>query len=97
MKQVKYEAATTMPNPAVISWTPDAGQRGWKRHIVELGQQTVQRLRGYPKLQTLDVSPALCGLRPAHGWGIDLFIDDACVRCVRIAERRGIEIPTGFE
>ena len=28
-----------------------------------------------------DVGVAACGMRPAHGWGMDLFITDKCARC----------------
>jgi hypothetical protein len=87
------EWCTTMPNPTVICWTPDAGQRGWKLHLVTPGRVRVQRLRGYPTLTHLDVSQALCGLRPAHGWGLDMFIEDECNRCVQIATRRGLKLP----
>jgi hypothetical protein len=31
---------------------------------------------------------ALCGLRPRHGWGMDLFIEDVCSRCEAIMDRR---------
>lgn len=27
---------------------------------------------------------AACGLRPAHGWGLDMFIKDKCARCRRV-------------
>lgn len=82
-----------MPNPTVFDGSPDAGQHGWKLHLVELGIETSKRFRGYVKPQTVDTSPALCGLSPAHGWGLDLFINDECERCMRVALRRGLTIP----
>lgn len=30
---------------------------------------------------------ALCGLRPRHGWGMDMFIDAECGRCVDAMNR----------
>lgn len=34
------------------------------------------------KLHVVDTEGvAACGMRPAHGWGIDLFITDKCTRC----------------
>ncbi len=41
--------------------------------------------------------PALCGLRPGHGWGCDLFIEEPCARCYKIAKAQGIEIPEESE
>lgn len=89
---MKLQWLTTTPNPHVVSFTAAAGQRGWKLHLVELGQYTwPSRRHGQPV--TLDKSPALCGLRAAHGWGLDMFIEDECARCVAIAEKRGIALP----
>ena len=31
---------------------------------------------------------AFCGLRPRHGWGVDLFIDRQCARCTAVIARR---------
>lgn len=97
MSQGALQWLTTTPNPAVIDWSPDAGQRGWKLHLATLGQFTTQRHHGYRQLTTIDRSPALCGLRPAHGWGLDMFIEDECSRCVKIATRRGLAIPESLK
>lgn len=66
---------TTAPNPRVVSQTADDGQRGWRTHAVE-GEDT-------DSLKSLARRAALCGLRPPHGWGMDLFIERKCTRCLR--------------
>jgi hypothetical protein len=70
---------TTAPNPRRPQLGPDAGQRGWSLHAVE--GATEERLRD------LRFRPAACGLRPAHGWGVDHYIEDKCRRCLRALER----------
>jgi hypothetical protein len=72
---MSYQWLTTAPNPQVHSRTADDGQRGWRTHAVEAEDSET--------LATISRRPALCGLRPAHGWGIDLFIEVKCTRCVR--------------
>jgi hypothetical protein len=57
---------TTQPNPQTPATGHDAGQRGWRLHAVKPG---AGRYRA-----------AACGLRPRHGWSLDLFIDDRCKR-----------------
>lgn len=76
---------TTSPNPRVRASGPDCGQKGWRLHAVY----------GLPldSFESLKRSRALCGVRPRHGWGIDLFIEDPCLRCVAKAMSLGIEIP----
>lgn len=72
---------TTMPNPRTSATGHDAGQRGWKLHAVELhgGERTFGEIRR---------CKAACGLVPAHGWSLDLFIDARCERCQRALNRR---------
>lgn len=70
---------TTAPNPRSPATGFDAGQRGWRLHAVETDHDNfavVKRLT------------AMCGLRPAHGWGLDLFIDKKCANCLKIISRR---------
>lgn len=70
---------TTSPNPAAQRGTPfwdeyDQGQRGWRLHAVEAAEsETLSQVAG---------RRAACGLRPAHGWDLDMFIEDRCARCV---------------
>ena len=66
---------TTAPNPRSPATGYDAGQRGWKLHAVtaEDHETTVGIKR----------RAAACGLRPRHGWGLDMFIEDKCERCRR--------------
>lgn len=70
---------TTAPNPASAATGHDAGQRGWRLHAVTADPTAT--------FASLGRMRALCGLRPSHGWGLDLFIsdDDRCRRCERAA------------
>ena len=69
---------TTAPNPSSAATGINAGQRGWKLHAVE-GPENA-------RFEELKFKPALCGLRPAHGWGLDMFIEDHCTRCQFLAK-----------
>lgn len=64
---------TTQPNPRTPATGHDAGQRGWRLHYVDLESGSKR---------------AACGLLPRYGWGLDLFIDEPCKRCVWLAGRR---------
>lgn len=66
---------TTNPNPRTPATGVDAGQRGWRLHAIEASAETTLfEARGLR---------AACGLRPRHGWGLDMFINDHCKRCER--------------
>jgi hypothetical protein len=78
---MKIEWLTTAPNPRTPATGPDAGQRGWKLHAVETESDSFKALR-------LEWARSLCGLRPAHGWDLDLFIEDKCKRCVAVLKGR---------
>lgn len=71
----RYQWLTTVPNPRVRGFGADAGQRGWKLHAVlcAVGWKLPGRYEN-----------AVCGMRPGHGWGLDLFIDNECKRCARV-------------
>ncbi len=75
---------TTSPNPYVRARGYDCGQKGWKLHAVY----------GLPldSFASLGRSRALCGVRPRHGWALDLFIEDPCLKCVAKALSLGLEI-----
>lgn len=75
---------TTAPNPRVHARGYDCGQRGWRLHAVY----------GSPlnSFASLGRSNALCGVRPRHGWALDLFIEDPCLRCVAKALSLGLEV-----
>jgi hypothetical protein len=69
-----FQWLTTSPNPRVADTGFDAGQRGWRLHAVKATKsQTFAQVNGYS---------AACGLRPPHGWGMDLFIERRCSRCL---------------
>lgn len=77
-----YQWLTTAPNPRSSSQGPDAGQRGWKLHAVEAKDTTTfGSLKGHA---------ALCGMRPRHGWSLDMFIEDRCQRCERVLARKTV-------
>ncbi len=81
---MRIEWLTTIPNPKMVG-RQDQGMCGWKLHAIEVteaGQATAFRH-----------AQALCGLLPRHGWGVDLFIDEPCIRCVKRAMKRGVEVP----
>jgi hypothetical protein len=64
---------TTAPNPRTPATGHDAGQRGWKQHaVVAPADATFTQIKG---------KQALCGRHAAHGWGMDLFIEDKCMQC----------------
>lgn len=82
---MKTQWLTTAPNPRGVraahrGYNADDGQRGWRTHAVEAddketGADVVTRR-------------SACGLRPAHGWGVDLFIEEQCQRCVKILAKK---------
>lgn len=84
-----YEWMTTQPSGRAHTCREDAGVTGWKLHAIIPGQRQYQLMNG----PVIDVSPALCGLRPRHGWGLDLFINAPCQRCLDRAAKLGIELP----
>lgn len=68
---MKIEWLSTEPNPKTSGMNA-AG--GWKLHAVNIDNDATY----------LGIGPraAVCGTRPAHGWGCDLFIEDKCMRCL---------------
>lgn len=73
----EYEWLTTAPDPRHPGTGHDAGQRGWRTHAVKVG--------GNKRITFAELASkrALCGLRPSHGWGMDLYIEERCSRCDR--------------
>lgn len=67
---------TTEPNPRTsVATGHDAGQKGWKLHAVKAeATDTFHDIRW---------RPALCGLRAKYNWGLDMFIEDKCARCLK--------------
>lgn len=79
-----YKQFTTVLNPRVPQWSEP---RGWRLHTVKVPiGVTFDELR---KLRSL------CGLRPKHGWGGDLFIDEPCARCEAIMDKLNAEVRHG--
>lgn len=80
-----HEWLTTAPHPwkKAHRCEADQGQVGWRTHCVVGGSDGRQA--------------ALCGLRPAHGWACDLFIEEPCVRCYNAAKAQGLSIPLEME
>lgn len=86
-----FQWLTTAANPHVKGYGADDGQRGWKVHAVEASDdQNFAAIRRFK---------AACGLKPAHGWGSDLFIVTKCGRCVAALVRQfpGAEVETSRE
>ena len=69
-----FVRVTTAPNPRAYAGGFDAGQRGWRLHLVE--GDASDRVPDLPMR-------ALCGTWARHGWGLDLFIDRECARCTK--------------
>lgn len=82
----RYQWLTTSPNPHVRDSGVDAGQRGWRLHAVAASE--------YDTLTSVRCSSAACGVRAAHGWDMDLFIDRPCARCL-VALGRACELCRG--
>jgi hypothetical protein len=78
---------TTNPNPRSPDTGFDASQRGWRLHLVDLNHADAH-IYSKDKNQ----SPSLCGIRPRHGWGLDLFIDEPCARCSAKEVALGLDI-----
>lgn len=79
-KTTTFSWVTTRPNPRSPDTGWDAGQRGWRLHAVPMAE-------GEP-YEEHKRRPALCGLWPRHGWGLDLFIEDECARCQAAMAKR---------
>ena len=75
----KVHWLTTAPNPRAPAAGYDAGQRGWRLHAVVADDSQAFKELG----RGANVAPSACGLRPRHGWSLDLFIEDKCARCLR--------------
>ena len=82
-KATPVEWRTTQPHPYKRAHRhgADQGQLGWRLHAV-------------PKQENqLKSGKALCGVRPTHGWGLDLFITDTCDRCEAQIVKHGLQRP----
>jgi hypothetical protein len=79
---------TTAPNPRSRATGHDAGQRGWKLHAIITDSDSFEEIRR---------QHALCGLRPAYGWGLDMFIEDKCQRCLnKIGRPQAVTAAEGY-
>lgn len=76
-----YQWLNTGFNPRASPFGFDAGRTGWKFHAV---QSSPKQTFG-----SLENKTAACGMRPRHGWTLDLFMDEddevagKCVRCLK--------------
>jgi len=71
----RFQWLTTSVNPRTVSHTADDGVRGWRQHAIEA---TADEQFGAVRDRK-----AACGLRAAHGWGLDMFVEKKCARCLR--------------
>ncbi len=74
MSDAPYQWLTTAANPHVRHYGPDDGQRGWRTHAVLATPATT--------FESVRYVAAACGLLPAHGWGMYMFVDRPCARCL---------------
>lgn len=70
-----WQWLTTSPTGRTHTCTIDCGQTGWRLHAVQAEESEPSAQLGRRR--------AACGLVPASGWGLDLFIDQRCRRCER--------------
>jgi len=69
----QFQWLTTAPNPYAPAYGYDQGQRGWRLHAVQAtDDETLTQVRG---------RKSVCGILPAHGWDLDMFIEQRCKRC----------------
>lgn len=66
---------TTAPDPHTRDRSYDAGQKGWRTHAVEAEDSD--------KFSSISQKRSACGILPAHGWSLDLFVEKKCARCLR--------------
>lgn len=81
----KLHWVTTSPNPRSRATGYDAGQRGWKLHAIWAKEAA--------KFSDIRWEAALCGVRGKHGWSLDLFIEDRCLRCAEAIKRARLKLP----
>jgi hypothetical protein len=70
----EYHWLTTSPSGRAHTHGADCGQTGWTQHAVFAPESALISALGYKS--------AICGTRPGTGWGVDLFIDRKCKRCL---------------
>jgi len=75
-----WQWLTTAPNPRSPRTGYDAGQRGWRLHAVDAIDTE--------KFAEIRDRKSACGVTPAHGWSLDLFIEDKCERCLKKVDPR---------
>lgn len=80
-----WQWLTTYPNPRVRGYGADDGQRGWRTHAVWADNAA--------EFGDIRRNASACGIRPAHGWGMDMFIDRKCARCVKALTKINGENP----
>lgn len=84
----KVDWLMTNPNPwrKPHTCSADDGRIGWRHHAVLDFDETKDKR-----------AKALCGLRPRHGWGGDLFADEMCENCRKAAIRLGVPFEDGLQ
>ena len=75
---------TTAPSGRAHTHGADDGQTGWRLHAVYAASDAT--------LESIRTQPAICGLVPGSGWGLDLFIEEKCKRCVRRMQKFGFPV-----
>lgn len=90
-----FEWMTTYPSGRAHTHGADDGQTGWRLHLVD--QAGLVKGQAFVKyhMGPVDVmrGAAICGTRPRTGWGLDLFIDRPCARCLKAATKRSVAVP----
>lgn len=74
----RIEWLTIATNPIRVRRGFDGGRSSWKLHAVRL-EDDQQRFSDIPK-----GTEAVCGIWPAWGFDLNVFITDRCKKCERI-------------
>lgn len=74
------EWLTTRPSGRAHTVECDEGRTGWRLHAVDVARGA--------KFEDIRNVRSVCGLKPAHGWDMDLFVETPCKKCERILATR---------
>ena len=76
-----FQWLTTVPSGRAHTHNADCGNTGWHLHAVFAEEMAT--------IADVNHFSAICGLKPKLGWGLDLFIERRCKRCVQRLQKFG--------
>jgi hypothetical protein len=80
----RIEWLTIATNRSRVKRGFDGGRSSWKLHAVRL-EDDQQKFSDIP-----NGTETVCGIRPAWGFDLNVFITDSCKRCERIFSKASI-------